>query len=365
MENRLRADLIENVREFVRELPASKSVPVPRGMTSRKEKVGQIMKSLSIRRKPASAKTTSFRFATFIYYYAFSLTLIAAVAVLSLPDPAAGSDAFRFDNQNEVLGKIRRYSVKNNESLYEIGRTYKTGFNEIVAANPGIDPYVPGKGTKLILPTSWILPDTSRATGIVINLSETRLYYFYKKHGRMNVKTYPIGIGDEGSDTPLGTFKVIEKIVHPAWFIPDSIRKEKPELPAVLPPGPDNPMGSHALRLSKRTMLIHGTDVPWGVGRRVSHGCIRLYPEDIVELFHLVPVNTKVTIVQQPVKVGVAHEKVYVAVYEDTELKAYDYRGKIKALLKKKHLYDRVDMKKLTAAVRKKRGFPVDVSIKK
>jgi len=333
-------------------------------MTSRKEKVCQIMKMLSIRRKLVSAKTTSFQFSTIIRH-SFSLTLIAAVALLSIPGPVVGSDAFHFYNQNEVLGKIQRYSVKNNESLYEIGRTYKTGLNEILAANPGIDPYVPGKGTKIILPTSWILPDASRARGMVINLSEMRLYYFYKKHGEMMVRTYPIGIGDEGSDTPLGTFKVIEKIVDPTWFVPDSIRKEKPELPAVVPPGPDNPMGSHALRLSKRTVLIHGTDVPWGIGRRVSHGCIRLYPEDIVELFNLVPLNTRVTIVQQPVKVGVAHEKVYVEVYEDAELKAYDYLGKAKALLKKKYLYDRVNMNKLTAAVSKKRGFPVDVSLKK
>jgi L,D-transpeptidase ErfK/SrfK len=333
-------------------------------MTSRKEKVCQIMKLLSVRRKPASAKTTSFRFVNIIHN-SFSLALIAVVALLSLPDPTDGSNAFHFDNQNEVLGNIQRYSVKNNESLYEIGRTYKTGFNKIVAANPGIDPYVPGKGTKIILPTSWILPDTSRATGIVINLSEMRLYYFYKKRWKMIVKTYPIGIGDEGNDTPLGTFKVIEKIVHPAWFVPDSIRKEKPELPKVVQPGPDNPMGSHALRLSKSTVLIHGTDVPWGIGRRVSHGCIRMYPEDIVELFHLIPINTRVTIVQQPVKVGVAHEKVYVEVHEDTELKAYDYLEKAKDLLRKKYLYDLVDMNKLTTAVSKKRGFPVDVSLKK
>ena len=106
--------------------------------------------------------------------------------------------------------------------------------------------------------------------------------------------------------------------------MPESIRKEKPELPAIVPPGLDNPVGSLALRLSNRAVLIHGTDIPWGVGWRVRHRCIRLYPEDIVELFHLVPVNTRVTIVQQPVKVGVAHEKVYVEVYEDAELRAYD-----------------------------------------
>jgi L,D-transpeptidase ErfK/SrfK len=181
----------------------------------------------------------------------------------------------------------------------------------------------------------------------------------------MNVRTYPIGIGDEGHYTPLGTFKVIEKIAHPAWFVPESIRKENPELPAVVPPGPDNPMGSHALRLSMNTVLIHGTDIPWGIGKRVSHGCIRLYPEDIVELYNLIPVNTKVTIVQQPVKVGVAYEKIYVEVFEDTELKAYDYLAEATTILRKKNLYDRVDMNKLIDAVSNKRGVPVVVSLEK
>jgi L,D-transpeptidase ErfK/SrfK len=321
------------------------------------------MGRFSICRRLAPPTSTSFRIATVTCHLIF-LALIAA-ALLSHPGPAAGSDVFRFDEQEEVVGKIRPYKVKDNESLYEIARTYKIGFNAIVAANPGIDPYVPGKGTKLILPTAWILPDSIRAAGIVINLSEMRLYYFYRKLGKMNVKTYPIGIGDEGSDTPLGAFNVTEKIVHPAWYVPESIRKEKPELPAVVPPGPDNPMGTHALRLSNGTVLIHGTDVPWGIGRRVSHGCIRLYPEDIVELFRLVPVNTAVKIVEQPVKVGVSHGKVYVEVDEDTALKAYDYRGEAEALLRKKNLYDRVDMNKLTDAVSKKRGFPVDVSLSK
>lgn len=285
------------------------------------------------------------------------------VALLCLPGPAAGSTAFRFDSQNEVLGAIDSYTVKNNESLYEIARTYNTGFNEIVAANPGIDPYVPGKGTSLILPTSWILPDTSRAPGIVVNLSEMRFYYFFKKkNGTVMVKTYPIGIGEEGYDTPLGTFTVVEKIAHPAWYVPVSIRKEKPELPDVVPPGPDNPMGSHALRLSRRTVLIHGTDVPWGIGRRVSHGCIRLYPEDIVELFRIVPLKTPVTIVQQPVKVGVSRGRVYVAVSEDEDLRSFDYASEAVSLLRKRGLLDRVSMDKLAKAIRQKRGFPLDVS---
>ena len=292
------------------------------------------------------------------------LTFIAAATLLSRPGVSVGSVAFRFDNQNEVLGRIGSYTVKRNQSLYEIARMYKTGFNEIVAANPGIDPYVPGNGTVLTLPTSWILPDTVRTPGIVINLSEMRLYYYFKQKRKIQVRTYPIGIGDEGADTPVGTFKVIEKIAHPAWYVPESIRKEKPELPAVVPPGPDNPMGSHALRLSKKTVLIHGTDVPWGIGRRVSHGCIRLYPEDIVELFHLVPVNTKVIIVHQPVRIGIAHEKIYVSANEDADLKSYDYMEAARALLKKKHFAGRVDMDKLRKVLNEKMSFPIDVTLR-
>jgi L,D-transpeptidase ErfK/SrfK len=224
---------------------------------------------------------------------------------------------------------------------------------------------VPGNGTSLILPTSWLLPDSARAPGIVVNVSEMRLYYFFKKKGTVMVKTYPIGIGDEGSDTPLGRFTIIEKIVNPAWYVPESIRKEKPELPAVVPPGPDNPMGSHALRLSRRTVLIHGTDVPWGIGSRVSHGCIRLYPEDIVELYQIVPLKTAVTIVQQPVKVGISRGHVYLEVNKDEDLKSFDYRSKAVALLRKRGLLDGVNMDKVAKVVREKRGLPVDVSLKK
>ncbi len=293
------------------------------------------------------------------------IALVLAGALFFLPAVASCAEPFRFDKHNEVLGRIGGYTIKKDESLYELARMYKTGFNEIVEANPGVDPYVPGKGTSLTLPTSWILPDASRTPGIVINVSEMRLYYYFKQGVRVLVKTYPIGIGDEGNDTPLGTFRIVEKIVHPAWYVPESIRKEKPELPAVVPPGPDNPMGSHALRLSHRTVLIHGTDVPWGIGRRVSHGCIRLYPEDIAELFHLVPVNTKVTIVQQPVKVGVSGKRVYVEVNEDSELKIFDYLSSAKALLRKKGLFARVSIDKLMRAVSEKKGYPVDVSLAK
>ncbi len=288
--------------------------------------------------------------------------VIPLLLFFSLPGPAAGSDSFRFNKHNEVIGRVGSYTVRENESLYEIARSYKTGFNEIVEANPGVDPIIPGKGTKLVLPTAWILPDVKRAPGIVINLSEMRLYYFFKRKGRVLVRTYPIGIGDDGAGTPLGSFRIIEKIANPAWHVPASIRRERPELPAVVPPGPENPMGSHALRLSRNTVLIHGTDMPWGIGRKITHGCIRLYPEDIVELFRLVPVKTRVKIVRQPAKAGVSRGRVYVEVNEDADLKSYDYLGTVRSLLKKKHLFDKVNPDKLAQVVKEKRGYPVDVS---
>ncbi len=287
---------------------------------------------------------------------------LAAMLVAFLPTPVCSSEPYSYDREHEVLGTIGTYTVRNSESLYEIARTCRTGYNEITAANPGIDPYVPGQGTTLVLPTAWILPDAARTPGIIINLSEMRLYYFFTKDGRSLVRTYPIGIGDLRADTPLGTFTVVEKIAHPAWHVPASIRKEKPELPAVVPPGPDNPMGSHALRLSRRTILIHGTDMPWGIGRRVSHGCIRLYPEDIVELYRLVPLATRVTIVEQPVRIGVSGGRVYAGVTDSAALKGDGAAAATRALLKKKGLLASVDPDKLAAAVREKRGLPVDIT---
>jgi L,D-transpeptidase ErfK/SrfK len=289
--------------------------------------------------------------------------LLILLAFLIVPRWSSGAELFRCDSQNEVLGNVGHYTVINNESLYEIARMYKTGFNKIVSANPGVDPYVPGKGTSLVLPTSWVLPDSARDDGIVINISEMRLYRFYKLKSIQLVKTYPIGIGDIGHDTPEGKFRVTEKIVNPAWHVPLSIRKEKPELPEVVPPGPDNPMGAYAIRLSHGTVLIHGTDIPWGVGKRVSHGCIRLYPEDIEDLFHSVQIGTKVLIINQPVKAGLREGRIYVEVNEDVEQKNYDYMARLQNLLRKKGFIDRVNMKKLETAVQEKTGFAVDVSM--
>lgn len=270
------------------------------------------------------------------------------------------ADAYTLSNDSTVIGSVKKYQTRGGESLIELARRFGLGYNEITEANPKLDPFVPGDGATIDIPTAWILPDLAGYDGIVINLSEMRLYYFPEKK-KLSVMTFPIGVGSEGKETPLGTFRIVEKMVNPSWYVPESIMKEKPELPKVVPPGPDNPLGSHAMRLSERTILIHGTNRPYAVGRKASHGCIRMYPEDIPKLFQMVPKNSRVTIVRQPVKVGRINNRVYVEIHKDMELKI-NYFNEAVRLLVKKGLFQSVDKEKMLTALREKRGFPIDIS---
>ena len=200
----------------------------------------------------------------------------------------------------DLLGEILDHYTWSQDTLLDIARADGLGLPELLAANQGVDAWVPGKAKHLILPTQFILPDAPRE-GIVINLAELRLYYFAKEGW---VESYPIGVGREAFTTPIGTTKVVRKKADPVWYPTEGTRLDNPELPATVPAGPDNPLGDFALYLGWPTYLIHGTNKPWGVGRRVSRGCIRLYPEDIEWLFENVPVGTPVTVVAQPVKFG-------------------------------------------------------------
>jgi L,D-transpeptidase ErfK/SrfK len=285
--------------------------------------------------------------------------IVLAVAICSALPARAG--LYSYSKERTVLGALRNYTVKGDESLIEIARRFDTGYNEIMAANPRLDPFIPGNGKTVKLSTAWILPDVREYDGIVLNLSEMRLYYFFRKKKTDMVMTFPIGIGSEGKETPTGTFRIIEKIVNPAWHVPASIRKEKPDLPAVVPAGPDNPLGAYAMRLSEGTVLIHGTNRPYAVGRKASHGCIRMYPEDITKLFQAVPNRTKVTIVRHPVKVGVLHDRVYLEVHRDREISMNYFNEAVRLLMQNK-LLDDIDKDKMIAVLREKRGIPVDIS---
>lgn len=280
------------------------------------------------------------------------LLLSVLLATAPLLDVDAGDE--------EVLGVIGTRIVKRGESLIEIAREHNVGFNAIAAANPGLDPFVPTPGATLSIPTAWILPRAAAPGTLVVNVSEMRIYLLPKGGGA--ALTFPIGVGMDEWKTPLGTFTVVSKTTNPAWYPPASVRRENPELPARVPPGPDNPLGTHALRLSGGSILIHGTDQPYGVGRKASHGCIRLYPEDIPRLFDVVPLKTRVTMVREPLKVGLRRGRVYVEIHEDRDARI-DLRALARQLLSKRGLAARVDTRRLEAALEEHRGFPVDVSL--
>lgn len=199
----------------------------------------------------------------------------------------------------DIVGEVGHYTVQKGDNFYKIARRFDLGIVELMAANPDTDPWLPEEGEELTLPTMHVLPPVRE--GIVLNLSALRLFYF-TPDGR--VLTFPIGIGRESWQTPPGTAMVTLKRQHPTWIPTDSIREQEPNLPDFVPPGPDNPLGDYALNISLPGIRIHGTNRPSGVGSRVSHGCIRLYPEDIKTLFAAVNIGTKVTIIDAPYQLG-------------------------------------------------------------
>jgi L,D-transpeptidase ErfK/SrfK len=233
---------------------------------------------------------------------------LAAAAVLSAPAMAAVYTLE--DGAGAIFGREERVTTVDEDTLYDIARRFGLGSEEIVRVNPDIDPWLPRADRSVVIPGQRMLPSGPHE-GIVVNLPEHRLYYYPKtpKGQPQLVYTYPVSIGKMDWHTPLGKTRIVDKREKPSWTPPESVRKEHMErgdpLPAVVPPGPDNPLGEYAMRLGlKGSYLIHGTNNPLAVGMAVTHGCIRMYPEDIEELFPLVPVGTPVYLVNEPVKVA-------------------------------------------------------------
>lgn len=230
------------------------------------------------------------------------------------PDSEAPpAEAYRFSVDptlnDEVLGQVQITGTSPQDTLPDIARRFNVGYNEIQRANPGVDMWVPGAGRRVIVPTQFVLPDAPHV-GIVVNVAEMRLYYFPPRSGagKEIVYTYPLGIGRVNWKTPSGVTTVVRKVVNPVWRPPADIleehREEGDPLPAEIRPGPDDPMGNRALYLGWPEYAIHGTNKPVGVGMRVSHGCMHLYPEDILQLYNLVPIGTEVRVVNQPFVFG-------------------------------------------------------------
>ena len=221
---------------------------------------------------------------------------------------------------DSVVGHLQGAIAEHEDTMLDIGRRFNVGYEELKLANPGVDPWIPGEGTLIVVPSRYVLPDAPKE-GIVLNLAEMRLYYYPDPMNapRRRVVTHPISIGQEGWSTPLGTSWISAKVANPAWYPPESIRKEAEAegepLPKMVPPGPDNPLGTHALRMGNTAYLIHGTNKPYGLGMRVSHGCVRMYPEDIISMYEMVPVDTPVHVVNQPVKAGWRDGVLYVEVH--------------------------------------------------
>lgn len=237
---------------------------------------------------------------------------IIGATLLSILALQASAVTYPLPPDTDVVGSLQMTTLRSGVSLSTVVENYDIGYYELLEANPQMNPMQPYVGQRLIVPTQYVLPQAPRQ-GIVINLAELRLYYY--PPGQNVVVTEPIGIGRMGWDTPTGTFKIIEKIANPTWHVPASIAADQAKqgviLPKTIPPGPDNPLGAYAMRLSLPDYLIHGTNRPAGVGRRVSSGCIRMYPEDIASLFQMVAVGTPVTIVNQPFKAGWLNGQLY------------------------------------------------------
>ena len=215
-----------------------------------------------------------------------------------------------------VIGEPQIVYTTEENTFSDLAREYGLGFDDMVAANPHTDPWLPGNGTPVLLPTQYVLPDVPRR-GLVLNIASKRLFYFPKvtEGEPVQVLTYPIGIGRVGWETPLGETQVVSKARDPSWYVPASVRRESAELgyplPAVVPPGPDNPLGHFVLKLEMPGYLIHGTNQPYGVGMRVSHGCVRLYPENIEPLYGMVDIGEPVTIINEPYLAGWRNGELY------------------------------------------------------
>ena len=249
-----------------------------------------------------------------------ALAFVALFAPLVANDALAGAAEYLLPtNGDNVIGVVTTATAEHEDTLLDIGRRHGVGYEEILAANPGVDPWLPGAGTEILIPGRFILPDAPRE-GIVVNLPEHRLYYFPPAQpGQPRVvRTYPISTGKMDWNTPLGVTRVVSKQERPTWHPPESVRRDHERkgtpLPKVVPPGPDNPLGEYAMRLGipSGAYLIHGTNRPVGVGMQVTAGCIRMFPEDIAEFFQMVPVNTTVHLIDQTTKVGWSRGTLYV-----------------------------------------------------
>ncbi|KFX68964.1 ErfK/YbiS/YcfS/YnhG family protein [Pseudomonas taeanensis MS-3] len=289
-----------------------------------------------------------------------TLVSMGTAVAMELPLPPPGED---------IVGQVQVIKAKYEDTFADLGAANDLGYLEMVAANPGVDPWLPGEGTEIILPTRFILPPGPRE-GVVINLAEYRLYYFPK--GQNVVHTYPLGIGREGWSSPVANAQITAKTPNPGWTPPQSIRDEHAAdgdpLPAYVPPGPDNPLGPYKLTLSVPGYLIHGSNKKFGIGMRVSHGCFRMLNNNVLQLAGMTSVGTSVRIMNEPYKFGLSNNKVYLEAHQpldDTgESSIVDkHTAVINALLKREDLGNQgLDWDMVREVVAAEDGLPVAIA---
>jgi L,D-transpeptidase ErfK/SrfK len=294
------------------------------------------------------------------------------------PLPVA-NERFELTPGQDVVGVVQVVKAGKDDTLTDIARRFNVGYEEILRANPKVDPWLPGEGREIVVPTEFILPDAPR-TGLVINIAAMRIFYFppAPKRGEAQVVlTHPIGIGKVGWRTPEGVTKIVRRQQDPTWRVPMSVRKEHHEngedLDPVIGPGPDNPLGKYAFYLQWPSYLIHGTNKPAGVGLRSSHGCIRLYPEDIAQFYALIPLGTQVRVVNQPFVFGWRDGQLYLQPFDVLEDDTRDWKKAQKKLLthslaarlqqQLQAHHEQVDWRLVSSLTASPRGVPVPITV--
>ncbi len=258
-----------------------------------------------------------------------------------------------------IIGKPLYHIVGPKETLLDIARSYDLGFNELADLYPDFDPWLPPVGKRLKLPTERILPKAAY-DGIVVNVAELRLYHYISDKSQTVVRSFPVGIGNPSFQTPSGTFFVANKVVHPTWFIPPSLRPKYNI--ASVPPGPDNPLGQYWMGLKGTNFGIHGTDIAWSIGRTVTHGCIRMYPEDIERFYPTIALGSTVHITYEPVKITRIQDRVIIEVHKDIYAKLGNVSAYTQTMLQSMGLWNLVDHVKLTQTIHDQSGIPIDIT---
>jgi L,D-transpeptidase ErfK/SrfK len=301
---------------------------------------------------------------------------VAAFALLScLPVSSFAIEYELRADGGDIFGKVERIRTRYEDTLIEIARRYSLGYEELVRVNKGVDPWLPGEGTQIVIPGQRLLPPSERE-GIVVNLPEHRMYFFpdAKAGEPAKVMTFPVSVGKMDWQTPIGRTKVVSKQKDPPWYPPESVRREHEArgdpLPRVVPPGPTNPLGRHALRLNipGGAYLIHGTNNPDAVGMAVTHGCLRMYPEDVAVLFDAVKVGTQVSLINEPLKMTRVEGEVWIEVHppvddqgQSVAVKLEDFEKRLDSLLGESEVAINWDI--AIQALREASGIPVMIGL--